>query len=282
VVVVVALLAAAGAVAVLAARRGPRSNEKTAAAPSTTGPAAVTPLPVGSGVPTTAGGDADGPLGAVRGRTVAVDPGHNGRNASHPEINRLVDIGTGSKACDAVGAETRDGYSEAAFTLDVSLRLADLLRRAGAQVVLTRQDNDGWGPCITERAAIGNRAGADVAVSVHADGGPPTGRGFHVIYPPPIAGLTDGIAADSKRLAYDVRAAYREETGRPYADYTGTDGLSERRDLGGLNLSKVPKVFIETGNMRNDGEAALLEDPAFRQRAAMAIADGLAAFLAGR
>jgi N-acetylmuramoyl-L-alanine amidase len=181
-----------------------------------------------------------------------------------------------------VGAETRDGYPEAAFTLDVSLRLADLLRRAGAQVVLTRQDNDGWGPCITERAAIGNRAGADVAVSVHADGGPPTGRGFHVIYPPQIAGLTDGIAADSKRLAYDVRAAYREETGRPYADYTATDGLSERRDLGGLNLSKVPKVFIETGNMRNDGEAALLEDPTFRQRAARAIADGLAAFLAGR
>lgn len=232
-------------------------------------------------VPTT-GVDARGDLSSVKGKTIVVDPGHNGRNAEHPEINRTVNIGTGSKECDTVGAETAEGYSEAAFNLDVSLRLAGLLRQAGANVVLTRPDNDGWGPCITERAAIANRAGADVAISVHADGGPAAGRGFHVIYPPAIPGLTDGIAAASKRLAYDVRAAYRDGAGRPYADYIGADGLSERQDLGGLNLSKVPKVFIETANMRNDAEAALLEDAAFRQRAAEAIAGGLAAYLAGR
>ena len=65
----------------------------------------------------------------------------------------------------------------------------------------------------------------------------------------------------------------------PEATYVGTNGLDVRSDLGGLNLSDVPKVFIETGNMRNSTDAALLESARFRQRAALAIARGLNAFL---
>ena len=128
--------------------------------------------------------------------------------------------------------------------------------------MLTRPSNAGWGPCITERAAIGNRAGADAAVSIHADGGPASGRGFHVIYPPSIRGLTDDIARPSKCLALAVRRTYRAGTGLPYATYLGGNGLSVRSDLGGLNLSDVPKVFVETGNMRNRSDARLLESPA--------------------
>src|SRR3954468_8459162 len=89
------------------------------------------------------------------GRTVAIDPGHNGGNYRHPaEIGRLVDAGTLRKPCDTTGTATDDGYSEAAYNLDVDLRLARLLRLAGAHVVLTRRGNSGWGPCITERAGI--------------------------------------------------------------------------------------------------------------------------------
>ena len=83
-----------------------------------------------------------------------------------------------------------------------------ILRAQGARVVLTRTTDTGWGPCITERAAIGNRAHADAAISIHADGGPASGRGFHVIYPPSIARLTDDIAAASRRLAVAVRNAF--------------------------------------------------------------------------
>jgi N-acetylmuramoyl-L-alanine amidase len=101
---------------------------------------------------------------------------------------------------------------------------------------------------ITERAAIGNRAHANAAISIHADGVPSDGRGFHGIYPPSIAGLTDDIAASSHLLALDVRAAFARGTGMPYATCVGHDGLDVRGDLGGLNLSDVPKVFIETGN----------------------------------
>src|SRR2546423_3921501 len=221
---------------------------------------------------------------SLRGRSVAIDPGHNGGNGAHPrEINRLVDAGTLKKPCDVVGTQTSGGYTEAAYNLDVALRLARILRQAGARVVLTRKTNTGWGPCITERAAIGNRAHADVALSIHADGGPTWGRGFHVIYPPSIRGLTDDIAVPSRRLALVLRSAFGRGTGLPRSTYVGSGaGLDVRSDLGGLNVSNVPKVFIETANMRNAKDAALLVKPSFRQRETRALARGLASFLAFR
>jgi N-acetylmuramoyl-L-alanine amidase len=97
-----------------------------------------------------------------------------------------------------------------------------------------------------------------------------------------VAGHNDGIIEPSKQLALDVRDAYRSATDVPYSTYLGRDGLDARDDLGGLNLSTVPKVFIETGNMRNATDAALLEDAAFRQRIAEGIATGLLNFVNAR
>ena len=217
--------------------------------------------------------------GGLAGKIVAIDPGHNGHNYLHTaEIDKLVPAGGFMKACDTTGTETAGGYTEAAYTLDLAERLAQLLRRDGATVVLTRTSKTPWGPCINQRAAIGNRAHADAAISIHADGGPISGRGFHVIYPPNV-GITRRIAASSARLALDVRDEYKSGTGMPYADYIGHNGLDVRSDLGGLNLSMVPKVFIETGNMRNPTDATLLETAAFRNRAAQALARGLEDFL---
>jgi len=216
----------------------------------------------------------------LAGKTVAIDPGHNGGNAAHAaQIARLVDAGTVQKACDTVGASTDDGYAEHAHNFDVALRLARALRAQGARVVLTRTTNSGWGPCITRRAAIGNAAHADAAISIHADGGPAGGRGFHVIYPPPIAGLTDDMAARSRGLALDVRKAFAAGTAEPYSTYAGTRGLDVRSDLGGLNRSDVPKVFVETANMRNASDARRLRSARYRGQEATALARGLAAFL---
>jgi len=208
----------------------------------------------------------------LAGKTVAIDPGHNGDNWAHPaEINRLVNAGGFMKACDTTGTETDSGYTEAAYNFDVATRLERILRAAGARVVMTRTSNDGVGPCIDERAEIGNRAHANAAISIHADGGPATGRGFDVIYKPD--------APRSYRLALAIRKAFAAGTGEPYADYVGHDALDMRVDLGGLNLSTVPKVLIETANMRNAADATRLESAAYRQREAEALARGLEAFL---
>jgi N-acetylmuramoyl-L-alanine amidase len=183
------------------------------------------------------------------------------------------------KACDTTGTATASGYSESRYNLAVARGAARILRRHGAEVVLTRPDDAGVGPCITRRARIGNRAQADVAVSIHADGGPSGGRGFHVIRPTRIDGLTDDIYVASRRLGRVMRAAYEERTGLPRATYLGGDGLVARGDLGGLRLSDVPKVFVETANMRNASDARRLESGRFRKRIARGIAEGVRRYL---
>jgi N-acetylmuramoyl-L-alanine amidase len=248
---------------------------------STTALTTTTAVPPTTAGSPTAGAVSTGSLGSLRGRTIAIDPGHDGGNYAHTsDISRPIFIGTQTRACDTTGTETNDGYTESAYTLDVSLRLRDVLVAAGANVVMTRTTNDGWGPCIDERAAIGNRAHADAAISIHADGGPAGGRGFHVLMPGLVPGYTDDIYAASHSLGVDVRDAFLA-TGMPTSTYYATQGLAERTDLGGLNLSNVPKVFIETGNMRNATDAALLKSADFRQRAAEDLAVGLNRFLAG-
>lgn len=221
------------------------------------------------------------PAGAVSGKTVAIDPGHNGGNSSNSAaINRLVDAGGFMKACDTTGTSTNDGYSEAAYNWDVANRLKSLLEAQGVKVVMTRDSNDGVGPCISERAAIGNFAGADVALSIHADGSGAGNRGFHIIRPGSLPGLTEGIVAESDRFA----SLLREEipaTGMPPSNYIGSDGMDRRTDLGGLNLSKVPKVFVESGNMRDATDASLLTDPSFRQRLAERFNAAITRFLSG-
>jgi N-acetylmuramoyl-L-alanine amidase len=134
------------------------------------------------------------------------------------------------------------------------------------------------GPCVTERAAIGNQVHANAAISIHADGGPPGGRGFAILEP--VAdGRNDAIIGPSVSLGADLRSAFASGTGEPFSSYDGTDGIQPRDDLAGINLSTVPKVFIECANMRNATDAALVTSLRWQVTAARAIAAGLTAFL---
>jgi N-acetylmuramoyl-L-alanine amidase len=220
----------------------------------------------------------------LAGRTVVIDPGHNPFNAEHPSrINRLVYDGVSRKPCDTTGTETDSGYTEARFTLDVAHRLRTLLQAEGARVVLTQDGRTPWGPCVDQRAAVGNKAHADAAISIHGDGGPSSGSGFHVIMPARVVsgGADDSaITKPSHTLGLDVRSAFHGATGERYADYiAGGDALDTRNDLGGLNLSRVPKVFIECGNMRNSGDADRMSSAGWRRDAAQGLANGLTSFL---
>jgi N-acetylmuramoyl-L-alanine amidase len=212
--------------------------------------------------------------------TVAINPGHNGGDWDHPQIvNRLVPAGRGRvKACDTTGTSTDGGYSEAAFNLSVGLDLRELLVKAGAKVVMTRTTNDGVGPCVNVRAAIGNRAHARAVLSIHADGAPPNGRGFQILYPPD-AGDTSPIYRQSLRLARAIHDALVRSRLLPPSNYAGRDGYVERDDLAGLNLSTRPAIFVELGNMRNATDGGLQTRSTFRAAIARALYNGLVRFL---
>ncbi|MEU0780479.1 N-acetylmuramoyl-L-alanine amidase [Streptomyces sp. NPDC006173] len=224
--------------------------------------------------------------GPLKGKVVVIDPGHNPGNFQHTsEINRKVDIGTNRKECDTTGTSTNAGYAEAIFTLDVANRMRTILEHEGATVKLTQDGDRSWGPCVDERARIGNKAHADAVVSVHADGSASGNRGFHVILPGSVhAGGADTrpIVASSRELGERIAGLFVRETGSAPSNYIGDGtGLDVRTDLGGLNLSTVPKVFIECGNMRDSKDAALLTSGAWRQKAARGISEGIVSFLHG-
>jgi N-acetylmuramoyl-L-alanine amidase len=135
-------------------------------------------------------------------------------------------------------------------------------------VVLTRTDDDGVGPCVDQRGRAAAKANADLAVSIHADGAPASGHGFHVIYPKPPLNAAQG--KPSLDLATDLRNALRD-AGLPVSSYAGTNGLDGRSDLAGLNLSTRPVALVECANMRNPNEAVMVSNGAGQARYAQAI-----------
>jgi N-acetylmuramoyl-L-alanine amidase len=218
----------------------------------------------------------------LAGKVVGIDPGHNGDNGADPAyINQIIWNGRESETCDTTGTQTANGYTEAKFNFNVARYLRADLRAEGARVVMTRTNNHGVGPCVNRRARIIDDAHANVAIDIHADGGPAWGRGFTVLEP--VAdGPNDRVIRSSQRFGNDVRAAMLQHTGMPESNYYGSNGIEFRNDLAGLNLTTVPKVLIECGNMPNATDASLLTSPRFQQQLAAAFNTAILTFLAKR
>ena len=211
---------------------------------------------------------------------IVLNPGHNGGNASHPgAIGRQVPAGFGRhKNCDTTGTATNAGFSEHAFNWDVSLRVRKILQSRGVTVIMTRASDRGVGPCVDQRARIGNQVGVAAVVSIHADGAPSSGHGFHVSEasrPPRGA----AVAAKSHRLTVALHNALRAGSGMTTSTYLGSNGYFPRSDLAALNLATVPATFLEIGNMRNRGDAAKQTSSSGRQRIAAAVANGILRWL---
>ena len=215
----------------------------------------------------------------LAGKIVGIDPGHNGGNFTDPDaIARQIWNGAESEACDTTGTTTDSGYTEAQFNFNVAKYLRADLMRDGARVIMTRTSNTGVGPCVNRRAEIINAAHADVAVDIHADGAAASGRGFTILEPVAV-GPNNAVIGASQRFGGDVRQAMLADTAMPESNYEGVDGIMPRDDLAGLNLTTVPKVLIECGNMRNAVDASLLVTARFQRRVASALTAAIAAFL---
>jgi N-acetylmuramoyl-L-alanine amidase len=265
------------------ASAGPNAAQQTSAAaaasPSTARPTA---RPTATHADPPASSARPAPSAAalpLAGKIVGIDPGHNGGNFSDPGyLSQQIWNGRASENCDTTGTETDAGYTEALFNFRVASFLRADLVHDGARVVLTRTSNGGVGPCVNTRSTIINGGHANVAVDIHADGGPAGGRGFAILEP--IAdGPNNAVITSSAQLGSDIRQAFLNGTSMPVSTYDGVNGIAQRDDLAGLNLTTVPKVLIEIGNMRNATDAALLTSTVFQEQIARALEAAIIRFL---
>jgi N-acetylmuramoyl-L-alanine amidase len=211
----------------------------------------------------------------IAGMIVFLDPGHNGSNDG--SISRQVTTGRGgTKDCQASGTSTDDGYPEHTFAWDTTLRIRQALNALGVRTAMSRGDDTGLGPCVDERANTANTLRPNAIVSIHADGGPPTGRGFHVLYSaPPLNAAQAGPAVQFAQVMRDQLAG----SGFVPSTYVGSNGLNPRADIAGLNLAQYPSILVECGNMKNPVDSSLMKTPEGRQKYADAVVRGIAGFL---
>ncbi|MCK0176347.1 Rv3717 family N-acetylmuramoyl-L-alanine amidase [Mycolicibacterium sp. F2034L] len=212
----------------------------------------------------------------IAGKIVFLDPGHNGANDA--SISKQVPTGRGgTKDCQASGTSTTDGYAEHTFAWDTTLRIRQSLNALGVRTAMSRGNDNALGPCVDERAAMANSLRPNAIVSVHADGGPATGRGFHVLYSsPPLNEAQAGPSVQFAQIMRDQLAA----SGFVPSTYIGSGGLNPRSDIAGLNLAQYPSILVELGNMKNPADSALMKTAEGRQRYADGVVRGIAAFLA--
>ncbi len=214
----------------------------------------------------------------IAGMAVFLDPGHGGANDA--SITRQVPNGRGgTKDCQTTGTAAADGYPEHSFNWAVVQQVRATLEQLGAHTELSRSDDSSVGPCVDQRAAAANAMHPDVIVSIHADGGPPGGRGFHVNYSSPP--LNEAQSGPATQLAAAMRNSLTA-AGLPASSYIGSGGMYGRADLAGLNLAQYPAVLVELGNMRNGDDARLMESGDGRAMYATAVTQGIVGYLNGR
>ena len=228
------------------------------------------------------------PAKELSGKTVFLDPGHQGSAAGHDLRKQVPDGRGGMKDCQTTGATALGGKPEHTVNWDVAQLVKAGLESKGARVILSRPDDKGWGGCVDERAEAASRSGAAVAVSLHADSTsatPDVGKsGFHLIVPtlPLPDKAADAAQSNEGRKASNTMRDALVKAGFAPANYAGAvDGIMTRADIAGVNLTRIPTVFIEMGNLANPGEAAALSSPQGATKYAMAITDGITSYVKG-
>ncbi len=193
--------------------------------------------------PALAGGLFRSPLHGLR---IVVDPGHS------PDP----------------GAIGPTGLAEADANLEVSLELARLLGKRGAEVVLTRATPDS-GLGLYERTHLAVEADGDLFVSIHnnalPDGvNPFRHNGTSVLWYHP----------QSEGLARAIQTELLPRTGLP-------DHGVWYQNLAVTRMTEMPAVLVEAAFMMIPGQEARLRTPGYRREIAKGIADGIERFVRG-
>ncbi len=205
------------------------------------------------------------PGSVPRVRVIALDAGHGGRDPG--KENRKLRV------------------NEKTFTLDVVKRAEKLLTQQGYRVVLTRK-SDTYVE-LGDRPAAAARAGADLFISVHFNavaGNVERVSGTETYIMTPqyqrsagdnSRGSMDGIAnPGNANDHWNALLGYHLQRSM-LADLKTSDRGMKRGRLAVLRLATCPAVLVEAGFLSNTAEARKIATPAYRQKIAEAIADGV-------
>ncbi len=181
----------------------------------------------------------------------------------------VIDAGHGGHDSGAMG----NGLVEKTLTLDTALRLEHQLRLRGYRVVLTRCDDTFLE--LIERSEVANALSNPLFVSIHFnDNATTSGDGVETFYAVQKAGLLPifSIAEEPSPLfAQCVQAAMVTGLGV-------TDRGTKSRQLSVVRHALCPAVLVEGGFINNPEEARKLALPEYRERIAIAVADGIGDF----
>ncbi len=184
--------------------------------------------------------------------------------------NKVIAIDAGHGGSDP-GAIGPSRYQEKTATLAVAQNVKNLLEKAGARVVMTRQDDrDVYGPNATAvdelkaRSSVANNRKADVFLSIHADS------------------FTDRTAGGTstyyyQKTQYDSMLARSLQTSLLEAG-----NLQDRRanpaNFYVIKRTRMPAALVELAFISNPNEEKLLSSPEFQQKMSLGIVRGLERF----
>lgn len=190
--------------------------------------------------------------------------------------NKLVVIDPGHGGVDP-GALGSNGVLEKDIVLEVSMKLADIMRQSGAQVLLTREsDRDLSEPelnslhkikvqDLTRRVELANQNNADVFLSIHVNSFPDKReRGAQTFSQPG--------SEESKKLAMSIQKELNN-----FLEYPGRQ--AKQVDYFANRMTKMPSVIVEIGFITNPGEEKLMLDPVYQNKIAWSIYAGTARYL---
>ncbi|HUS48188.1 MAG TPA: N-acetylmuramoyl-L-alanine amidase, partial [Phycisphaerae bacterium] len=174
-------------------------------------------------------------------RLVVIDPGHGGRDP---------------------GALGSGGTVEKEINLSVARMVADILVSRGMRVILTRADDRFLE--LNDRAAIANREGADLFVSIHADSAGSSARGFTIFVS---RSASSGSTGAAEAISQQMASAGAPSRGVRNANFRV------------LVRTTCPAVLVELGFISNYYEARQLADAGYQRQLAEAIAAGIVSSL---
>jgi N-acetylmuramoyl-L-alanine amidase len=194
------------------------------------------------------------------------DPTTPPTTVTNKRVLVMIDPGHGGKDPGAIGL---GGLREVDVILPVALQVAQILRKNGIEVKMTR--NSDYFVGLDERITLSRQSGATLFVSIHANS---------IDNRPDVNGL--------ELYHYNIGKSFAETVHRNVLEYVNKNGffIADRRVRSArflvLRKSSIPAILVETGYLTSETEAARLRRDDYRKVMAEGIAQGIIQYVKER